>query len=171
MLRIHFTSADLARVTLGYNSSLPVSEAVMSLQALRHRSGPRFSVWRHAVGKQLPARASLIGSLVPVSGWAPDFLTPGPDHASPTAGAFDAIRATPRRRLTAELRRLSHRHRLPTWSQLGRCLKGSDLPELAALAEMLQAVARGFYSGLAPRLLVRTEELTGVRPPVRRLAG
>ncbi|MFF3735436.1 hypothetical protein ACFYXM_35525, partial [Streptomyces sp. NPDC002476] len=50
---------------------------------------------------------SLLGSLVPASGWAPDFLTPGPDHASPTTGAFDAIRATPRRRLTAELRRQS----------------------------------------------------------------
>ncbi|MFH8555776.1 aminoglycoside phosphotransferase family protein [Streptomyces celluloflavus] len=38
--------------------------------------------------------------------------------------------------------------------------------ELAALAEMLQAVARGFYPKLAPLLLARTEELTGVRPPV-----
>ncbi|MEW2485617.1 hypothetical protein [Streptomyces sp. NPDC048411] len=38
--------------------------------------------------------------------------------------------------------------------------------ELAALAELLQAVARGFYPELAPRLLDRAEELTGVRPPV-----
>jgi hypothetical protein len=38
--------------------------------------------------------------------------------------------------------------------------------ELAALAEMLQAVARGWYPDLAPRLLARTESLTGVRPPV-----
>ncbi|MFG2599196.1 hypothetical protein [Streptomyces sp. NPDC048462] len=38
--------------------------------------------------------------------------------------------------------------------------------ELAALAEMLQAVARGFYPELAPLLLSRAEELTGVRPPV-----
>ncbi|MFQ6199800.1 hypothetical protein [Streptomyces sp. NPDC000405] len=38
--------------------------------------------------------------------------------------------------------------------------------ELAALAEMLQAVARGWYPDLAPRLLVRAEALTGVRPPV-----
>ncbi|MGW2090229.1 winged helix-turn-helix domain-containing protein [Streptomyces sp. NPDC001880] len=118
MLRIHFTSEDLARVTLGYNSSLPVSEAVMSLQALRRGSGPRFSAWRHAVGKQLPARAALLGSLVPASGWAPDFLTPGPDHASPTTGAFDAIRATPQRRLTTELHRLSPDRRLPAWAQL-----------------------------------------------------
>ncbi|MGW2328972.1 hypothetical protein ACWC5C_24890 [Streptomyces sp. NPDC001700] len=37
--------------------------------------------------------------------------------------------------------------------------------ELAALAEMLQAVARGWYPDLAPRLLARAEALTGVRPP------
>lgn len=37
--------------------------------------------------------------------------------------------------------------------------------ELCALAEMLQAVARGHYPQLAPRLLDRSEELTGVRPP------
>ncbi|MCX4540382.1 hypothetical protein [Streptomyces sp. NBC_01565] len=38
--------------------------------------------------------------------------------------------------------------------------------ELAALAEMLQAVARGWYPDLTPRLLARAESLTGVRPPV-----
>ncbi|WP_240799365.1 hypothetical protein [Streptomyces sp. A0958] len=38
--------------------------------------------------------------------------------------------------------------------------------ELAAVAEMLQAVARGWYSELAPCLLSRAEILTGVRPPV-----
>ncbi|MFZ3499053.1 hypothetical protein ACODT5_38550 [Streptomyces sp. 5.8] len=37
--------------------------------------------------------------------------------------------------------------------------------ELAALAEILQAVARGFYPKLAPLLLDRAEELTGIRPP------
>ncbi|MEW2068912.1 hypothetical protein [Streptomyces sp. NPDC007346] len=37
--------------------------------------------------------------------------------------------------------------------------------ELAALAEMLQAVARGWYPDLAPHLAARAEALTGVRPP------
>lgn len=37
---------------------------------------------------------------------------------------------------------------------------------IAALAEMLQAVARGWYPDLAPRLVARAEALTGVRPPV-----
>ncbi|GAA2255067.1 hypothetical protein GCM10010430_43540 [Kitasatospora cystarginea] len=38
--------------------------------------------------------------------------------------------------------------------------------ELAALAEMLQAVARGWYPELAPLLADRARELTGVEPPV-----
>lgn len=38
--------------------------------------------------------------------------------------------------------------------------------ELVALAEMLQAVARGWYPDLAPRLVTRAEALTGVRPSV-----
>ncbi|MEV8095275.1 hypothetical protein [Kitasatospora sp. NPDC085879] len=37
--------------------------------------------------------------------------------------------------------------------------------ELAALAEMLQAVARGWYPELAPLLAVRARELTGIQPP------
>ncbi|MEX2985600.1 hypothetical protein [Streptomyces sp. C36] len=37
--------------------------------------------------------------------------------------------------------------------------------ELCALAEMLQAVARGFYLHLADALADRAEELTGTRPP------
>ncbi|WP_428318968.1 hypothetical protein [Kitasatospora sp. LaBMicrA B282] len=38
--------------------------------------------------------------------------------------------------------------------------------ELIALAEMLQAVARGYYPELAPLLVARSAELTGVEPPV-----
>ncbi|MQS13040.1 hypothetical protein F7Q99_12270 [Streptomyces kaniharaensis] len=37
--------------------------------------------------------------------------------------------------------------------------------ELVALAEMLQAVARGWYPELAPLLADRAADLTGVRPP------
>nr|WP_241518576.1 hypothetical protein [Streptomyces sp. CB03238] len=37
--------------------------------------------------------------------------------------------------------------------------------EQIALAEMLQAVGRGWYTELAPLLRKRAEELTGVRPP------
>lgn len=38
--------------------------------------------------------------------------------------------------------------------------------EQIALAEMLQAVGRGWYTELAPLLRRRAESLTGVRPPV-----
>jgi len=42
--------------------------------------------------------------------------------------------------------------------------------ELVALAEMLQAVARGWYPELAPHLAARAHELTGTRPPEPRNA-
>ncbi|MFE2374273.1 phosphotransferase [Streptomyces sp. NPDC059398] len=42
---------------------------------------------------------------------------------------------------------------------------GGRIGELAALAEMLQAVARGWYPELAPRLMARAHAITGVRPP------
>ncbi len=38
--------------------------------------------------------------------------------------------------------------------------------ELIAIAEMLQAVSRGWYPELAPLLADRAAELTGVRPPM-----
>ncbi|WP_370420116.1 hypothetical protein AB8O64_18860 [Streptomyces sp. QH1-20] len=38
--------------------------------------------------------------------------------------------------------------------------------ELAALAELLQAVARGFYTDLAPHLMAHARALTGAQPPV-----
>ncbi|MFH8379226.1 winged helix-turn-helix domain-containing protein [Streptomyces cyaneofuscatus] len=47
---------------------------------------------------------------------------------------FDAIRATPRRRLAAELRRLSSHHRLPAWTQL---LADGDREALDAVIDTL----------------------------------
>jgi hypothetical protein len=44
--------------------------------------------------------------------------------------------------------------------------RAGRIGELAALAEMVQAVARGWYPDLAPHPVARAEALTGVRPPV-----
>ncbi|MET8891330.1 MULTISPECIES: winged helix-turn-helix domain-containing protein [Streptomyces] len=134
MLRIHFTAQDLARVVLAHNDALPVSEAVMSLQVLRRGSGLLLPGWRRHVLDHLPAQASLLGCLVPASGWIPDFLTPS-NHASPAGGAFEVIRATPRSRLGPELRHLSHR-RLPPW--VGQLADG-DRETLNAVSDALAA--------------------------------
>ncbi|MGW1412279.1 winged helix-turn-helix domain-containing protein [Streptomyces sp. NPDC002403] len=107
----------------------------MSLQVLRRSSGPLFSAWRRHVLARLPAQAPLLGSLVPVSGWVPDFLTPG-EQASPDAGAFEAIRATPRKRLAIDIDRLSTHQRPPTW--VGQLADGHR-EALDAVADALSA--------------------------------
>ncbi|MFJ3505685.1 winged helix-turn-helix domain-containing protein [Streptomyces sp. NPDC090135] len=147
MLRIHFTSEDLARVVIAQSSALPVSEAVLSLQVLRRSSGPLFSPWRRHVLDHLPAQASLLGCLVPASGWIPDFLTPG-EHASPSAGAFEAIRATPRTRLQNELRLLPHR-RLPAWVSL---LADGDRETLGTVTDALTAYYDVAVAPMADRM-------------------
>ncbi|MFD0344951.1 hypothetical protein ACFQ0M_00455 [Kitasatospora aburaviensis] len=115
MLRIHFTTEDLARTVLAGSRALPVAEAVMSLQAIRLGSSRRLRRRSHVL-ERLPEGAALLGALVPASGWIPDFLTPSePDHSGPAA--FEAIRSTPRGRLAADLQRLSSRHRLPLWTR------------------------------------------------------
>jgi DNA-binding transcriptional ArsR family regulator len=114
VLRVHFTSADLAAVRLARSDALPVSEAVMSLQLLRRKPTATHAGWRRQVLDRLPSQAALLGALVPASGWVPDFLTPG-DQGLPAAGAFDVIRATPRHRLASDLKRLSQGSRPSAW--------------------------------------------------------
>ncbi|GAA2816164.1 helix-turn-helix domain-containing protein [Kitasatospora aburaviensis] len=134
MLRIHFTTEDLARTVLAGSRALPVAEAVMSLQAIRLGSSRRLTPWRSHVLERLPEGAALLGALVPASGWIPDFLTPSePDHSGPAA--FEAIRSTPRGRLAADLQRLSSRHRLPLWT---RSLAEGDRAALNAVTDALE---------------------------------
>ncbi|MER6398806.1 winged helix-turn-helix domain-containing protein [Kitasatospora sp. NPDC001603] len=135
MLRIHFTAEDLARTVLTGGRALPVSEAVMSLQTLRRPCGRRFSAWRQHVLQRLPEHASLLGSVVPATGWVPDFLTLG-TRASSGPAALDAIRSTPRRRLLADLRRLAGQQRLPSWTG---ALAAGDRAALDAVVDALAA--------------------------------
>ncbi|MYW01139.1 winged helix-turn-helix domain-containing protein [Streptomyces sp. SID3343] len=135
MLRIHFTARDLAGVAFAHHTALPISEAVMSLQVLRQSSVPLFRAWRRYVLERLPPHASLLGSLVPAAGWVPDFLTPSAP-AFPGAGAFEAIRATPRERLTTDVRRLSAHRRPAAWV---RQLADGDKEALDVVADTLAA--------------------------------
>ena len=54
------------------------------------------------------------------------------------------------------------------WAEFSQVLDtpAGRIGELIALAEMLQAVRRGYYPELAPLLSARAAELTGVQPPV-----
>jgi DNA-binding transcriptional ArsR family regulator len=137
-LRIEFTAQDLARVVIARPAQLPVSEAVMSLQVLLRRDpAARFHTWREAMRNRGPLSGAVLRGLIPARGWVPDFLTPG-TQAWPAAGAYDAIRATPRERVRSELARLAAHHRLPAW---GNRLAQADAPVLGKVADSLA----GYY--------------------------
>ncbi|TYC66582.1 ArsR family transcriptional regulator [Streptomyces sp. CB01881] len=135
MLRVHFTVDDLCRVTL--ISRLPqLGEAVLSVQALRRNDqGLRFDAWRRSLRGNLPAKVAPLLDLVPAHGWIPDFLTSTRDNGS-VRDVLEAIRAVPRRQLTADLNRLASAHSLPGWV---RGLADGDPDAMNAVTRALAA--------------------------------
>ncbi|NEA62795.1 winged helix-turn-helix domain-containing protein [Streptomyces sp. SID12488] len=148
-LRIEFSPQDLGRLAIGRPAHLPVSEAVMSLQVLLRRDpAMRFQAWREAIRARGIQPGAVLKGLVPAYGWVPDFLTPG-NRAWPEAGAFDVIRATPRRRVRRELARLSGHHPLPVW---GARLAESGDPHLGVLVDNLAAYYDAAVRSYAPAI-------------------
>lgn len=111
-LRIHFSSADLARTYLA-DLPDPVWESVLSIHLLQARRALSvFGEWRRRVGRELhrrrlvdQVRAGLF-SVSPAFGYFPDFLTP-PEGRLGLDAATEAIVATPPARVGAELRNLT----------------------------------------------------------------
>lgn len=111
MLRIHFTTEDLQRITLVQHPD-PLWEIVCSICRLQDRGGAgTFGAWRRSSASEMqrhgPAHraASMLRTLVPLGPYFPDFLTPAmssPDLAT----SVDRVLTTPQRRITAELRTL-----------------------------------------------------------------
>jgi DNA-binding transcriptional ArsR family regulator len=117
MLRIHFTSDDVARTRIAPTAD-PLWELVLSLQMLRPQRGDLlFRGWRRGTGSAirragLGERLRLPFALTPTIGYFPDFLTPsaainGLDHG------LDAIRSTPNPTLHADVRQLALSRPLP----------------------------------------------------------
>ncbi|MCK2215737.1 winged helix-turn-helix domain-containing protein [Actinomadura sp. ATCC 31491] len=139
-LRIHFTADDLARVTLADRPD-PLWEVIFTRFRFRDRVRPlAFRPWFAALHAE-PARtarmrrgARLLDELAPSGPYFPDFLTPyegthGLDHG------LEALLATPKRRLAAELGRLARHRRPPGWA---RPLAEGDPGVLAGLAAALR---------------------------------
>lgn len=147
-LRIHFTTDDLARVTLLSHAD-PLWELVLSLTLLQSTClPPGFREWRSTATTALSApvvrrAARLLTTLVPPTGDFPDFLTPA--HATDLAEGVAAVRATPARVLRADLPAAFGDRRPPVWV---RELAGGQARRLAAVAD-----AVGVYGEavLAPR--------------------
>ncbi|WP_329288744.1 helix-turn-helix domain-containing protein [Streptomyces pseudovenezuelae] len=120
MLRIHFSWRDLENIRIAQQPD-PLWELMCAVCRLQTRHGlVEFGHWRRETGQRLSRdrRAShALGTLrtvIPASGYIPDFLTPPVTGECLEAG-LEALRATPRDRLTAELTRFSDARPVPGW--------------------------------------------------------
>lgn len=126
MLRVHFTSDDLARVRVAPGPDF-LWEISNSVQTLQRRDGEReFGAWRRWARPRLSGSPRLLSRLLPPRGYSPDFLTPTTGDRSTLQASVDVLLSTPRRRLRAELERLAPPVRLPGW--LGELVAATRTP-------------------------------------------
>ncbi len=142
-LRIHFTSDDLARVTVAPCADM-LWELALSLTVLQTPQAPSvFRPWRSAAVTALAAPAvrgpaRLLTTLVAPQGSFPDFLTP--DQAVRRRDGFadgvDTVRATPAAMLRSDLPAVFQDRRPPTWV---RELAAGEPRRLDSVADALRA--------------------------------
>lgn len=122
MLRIHFTSEDLARTRIAAAPD-PLWEIALSMYRLAGRKGrAAFATWRQRTRYDLARTDGLrtvkrvLSPLFPhASSYFPDFLTP-PDGLLGLETGVDAVLSTPRRLLSRELTKLASRTGTPSWA-------------------------------------------------------
>ena len=147
MLRIHFTDRDLARVEVAACLD-PLWETVLAAHQLSPtaRGGRQeYGTWRARARAELTARR-LDGALRTLlvlaparADYFPDFLTPTATSGGLAAG-LDALRGTPRARLSAELARTFARYRaVSPWC---RDMARGDTARLAELADGMAQLYR-----------------------------
>ncbi|HYQ62000.1 ArsR/SmtB family transcription factor [Actinophytocola sp.] len=167
MLRIHFTTADLTRVTLAPHSD-PLWDIVFSAWRLRERGWALdHRPWLRALATTprshvtpVHAGRGVLGVLAPMGPYFPDFLTP-PDGRLGLAAGLDALCHTPRRELRAQLGRLGGTDTLPVWTAPIGDGEPAALTDLAAtlrayhrvvIASHAEVVDRGVAADLAHRV-------------------
>lgn len=126
MLRIHFTSEDLARTRIAAGVN-PFWEMVFSRYRLAERHRPAaLKPWLdrvRAVPRGMRSGVAVLSALTPLGPYFPDFVTPPEGLAGLDAGA-EAILRTPRRRVEHELGRLAAWSPVPSWTR--RLADGED---------------------------------------------
>ena len=143
MLRIHFTSQDLRRVTVATRAD-PLWETLFSLHTLQVSNHELvFGQWRRRTLDARPRRVRLLLELAPPVGYSPDFLTPGRGDAD-LATLTDRVLSTPRRRLHDDMVCLTGQQSVTEWTR--RLAHG----ERDAL-HLLDATLTAFHqAGIAP---------------------
>ncbi|MEV7399982.1 winged helix-turn-helix domain-containing protein [Streptomyces sp. NPDC091267] len=136
MLRVYFTSEDLARVRVAPGPDF-LWEISNSVQTLQRRDGERvFGAWRRWVRPRLSASPRLLSCLLPPRGYSPDFLTPTSGDRATLQAAVDTLMSTPRPRLRTDLTQLATSLQLPSWV---RSLAGGDTDTLRQLGGALRS--------------------------------
>lgn len=134
MLRISFTSADIARTRIAGGPD-PLWELVLALQMLRPQRGDLlFRGWRGETTDVLRRAGlgpslTLLLALTPNVGYFPDFLNPI-EAARGLEHGLEAIRGTRKQRLRRDMRRLAQSRRLPAGASR---VAGGDQGVLAEL--------------------------------------
>ncbi|WP_326954160.1 ArsR/SmtB family transcription factor [Amycolatopsis sp. NBC_01286] len=114
MLEIHFTDADLAKLTIAEDAD-PMWELLMSSYRIRRPEGePFFGRWRRGSRSAVPESGRLLMAAVPPYGYCPDFLTPA--GARTVGDGIAAMLETPPRVLAADVAELAAQGtRVPPW--------------------------------------------------------
>jgi DNA-binding transcriptional ArsR family regulator len=142
MLRIYFTSADIARVRLAPTAD-PLWELILSIHMLRGQRGDLlFTDWRRTTAAALRDAGlgpsmGMLSAMTPNMGYFPDFLNPiVPGHH--LENGLEKIRSTPLHVLERDLARMT----APARADVGvrRLAEGSP----AALASLTESI-RAYY--------------------------
>ncbi len=143
MLRVHFTSEDLARVRV-LNEPHPLWEVLLSLHLLQTQQGAAvFDGWRRNTRSTPQPFLRVLATLARPKGYSPDFLTPPVDALNLDA-ALETLLGTDKRRLRTDIDALSTEVALPAWA--GGVAAG-DVDTLRRLAE---SIRRYHATALAP---------------------
>ncbi len=114
MLRVHFTSDDLARVRI-LKEPHPLWEVLLSLHQLQTKQGVVvFGDWRRCTRTMPRQPTGMLTALARPKGYSPDFLTPSLD-APDLDTALEALLRTGKRRLRTDIGLLAAETALPTW--------------------------------------------------------
>ncbi|MEV6693117.1 helix-turn-helix transcriptional regulator [Micromonospora sp. NPDC051196] len=142
MITLRLGAADLTRIRFGSRPH-PVGTVILASQALRDPALAARMPDLAARAQAASASTAALRHLLPAQGMLPDFLTPHQGIESVAAG-IESIRATPRRRITAELTKTYAELPPSLWR---RRFVAAD-PQMLDL--LMAAVDRYFDAVLAP---------------------
>ncbi|OXM44180.1 ArsR/SmtB family transcription factor [Amycolatopsis alba] len=160
MLRVHFSGEDLARVRVATRPD-PMWETTLSLHRLQRGDGDLpVRKWRGTVRSRLPKAAGPLLTLVPPSGYFPDFLTPSGEDLDEQ---LEALSGTCRRALRRDLATLARSRKPTPWA---RDLGDAHPAALGALARAVRSYHRAAIEPVWNEILARFDRQRALQAQV-----